>query len=207
MMRDSEETIQRVLAGLRDAEAPDGMERRIVDALEDRASGLAASTARGWKPVWLTARVWRVAFAGMIAVSAAISLAIGAGHRYGTTRTQSEVHSVSAGAVVAARTAGAGESALHTHGQTESVRAETSPRTARLTGAADGASRSEMRAMGHPAPQAPLTEQERLLLRMVQTEAPEQIAMLNPEIRAKQEAQSEAKFQEFVEQSIKGDRE
>jgi hypothetical protein len=61
--------------------------------------------------------------------------------------------------------------------------------------------------MGHPAPQAPLTEQERLLLRMVQTEAPEQIAMLNPEIRAKQEAQSEAKFQEFVEQSIKGDRE
>ena len=206
-MRDSEETIQRVLTGLRDAEAPRGMERRIVNALETRASGLAAANARGWKPDWLTARVWRVAFAGVIAVSLAISLGIGAMHRYGLPPTQSEVDSASAGAMEAVRTAGPQESALHPQGQTAPERAKSYSRKARLRGSAYEASYSEMRAMSHPAPQAPLTVQERLLLRMVQTGDPEQIAMLNPEIRAKQEAQSEARFQEVVEQSIKGDRE
>jgi hypothetical protein len=180
------------------------MERRIVDALETHASGLAASKARGWNPAWLTARVWRVAFAGMIAVL----LVIVAGHRYVTAPRQLEGHSVSTGTMAVAGRAKAGEGeALHTHVQTAPEKAKSYSRKTRLRGTADAASTSEMRAMNHPAPQAPLTQQERLLLRMVETEAPEQIAMLNPEIRAKQEAQSEAKFQEFVEQSIKGDRE
>jgi hypothetical protein len=63
-----------------------------------------------------------------------------------------------------------------------------------------------MRAASHPAPQAPLTQEEKLLLRIVHAGDPQQMAMLNPEIRARQEAENEAEFQEFVEQSDKVDR-
>ncbi len=37
-MKNSDEAIERVLAGLRDVEAPAGMERRILDGLEERAA-------------------------------------------------------------------------------------------------------------------------------------------------------------------------
>jgi len=66
---------------------------------------------------------------------------------------------------------------------------------------------SEMRAPSHPAPQAPLTNEERLLLRAVHLGDPQVIAMLNPEVRAREEAESEAEFQRFVNQSGKGDSE
>jgi hypothetical protein len=62
-----------------------------------------------------------------------------------------------------------------------------------------------MRAPSHPAPEVPLTQEEKLLLRAVRTGDPQVIAMLNPEERARQEAASEAEFQEFVEQSNKED--
>jgi hypothetical protein len=60
-----------------------------------------------------------------------------------------------------------------------------------------------MRAPSHPAPEAPLTNEEKLLLRAVHTGDPQVIAMLNPEERARQEAASEAEFQRFVKQSGK----
>ena len=52
-MKNSEEAIEKVLAGLRDAEAPAGMERRILSALEDQES---VRTRLGWRwlrPIWL----------------------------------------------------------------------------------------------------------------------------------------------------------
>lgn len=59
----------------------------------------------------------------------------------------------------------------------------------------------EMRAPSHPAPEAPLTNEEKLLLRAVHTGDPQLMAMLNPEMRARKEAESEAEFRKFVEQS------
>src|SRR5580700_4931897 len=44
-MKNSEEAIERVLAGLREVETPDGMERRILDGLEGRA----AQARSGWR--------------------------------------------------------------------------------------------------------------------------------------------------------------
>jgi hypothetical protein len=61
----------------------------------------------------------------------------------------------------------------------------------------------EMRAPSHPAPAAPLTREEKLLLRAVHTGDPQVMAMLDPEERARQEAVSEAEFRKFVEQSGK----
>jgi hypothetical protein len=65
----------------------------------------------------------------------------------------------------------------------------------------------ETGAPSHPAPEEPLTEQEKLLLLIVHKSDPEEMAMLNPEIRERQEAEGEAEFKEFVEQSIKGESE
>ena len=45
-MKNSEEAMEKVLAGLRDAEAPAGMERRILSALEDQES---MRTRLGWR--------------------------------------------------------------------------------------------------------------------------------------------------------------
>jgi hypothetical protein len=61
----------------------------------------------------------------------------------------------------------------------------------------------EMRAPSHPAPEAPLTNEEKLLLRAVHTGDPQVMAMLDPEVGARQDAESEAEFQKFVEQSGK----
>jgi hypothetical protein len=58
-----------------------------------------------------------------------------------------------------------------------------------------------MHAPSHPAPVAPLTNEEKLLLRAVHTGDPQVMAMLDPEVRARQEAESDAEFQKFVEQS------
>ncbi len=48
-----------------------------------------------------------------------------------------------------------------------------------------------------PPPPLPLTDQEKLLLQLAQTRDPDQLALLNPEIRARQQAADEAEFQTF----------
>lgn len=70
----------------------------------------------------------------------------------------------------------------------------------------DAIALSEMRAPSHPAPEFPLTAEEKLLQRIAQSGNPRQQALLNPEVCEKQEAVAEAEFHEFVEQSIKGER-
>jgi hypothetical protein len=55
----------------------------------------------------------------------------------------------------------------------------------------------EMRAASRPAPPLPLTKEEKLLLRIARTAGPEELAMLNPDERARREAESEAEFQQF----------
>jgi hypothetical protein len=64
-----------------------------------------------------------------------------------------------------------------------------------------------MRAPSYPAPTAPLTNEEKLLLRAVHTGDPQVMALLNPEVRARQEAESEAEFLKFVDSSTEEVRE
>ena len=52
-----------------------------------------------------------------------------------------------------------------------------------------------------------MTQQEMHLLRIVHKGDAQGMAMLNPAIREKQEAEDEAEFHKFVEQSIKGESE
>jgi hypothetical protein len=60
-----------------------------------------------------------------------------------------------------------------------------------------------MHAASYPAPPMPLTEQEKLLLRLVHKDDPVELAMLDPKVRALQELEDKAEFQRFFGQSAK----
>jgi hypothetical protein len=87
------------------------------------------------------------------------------------------------------------------------LRARGPARGNQTVSAIERTSLREMRAPSHPAPEEPLTEEEKLLLQVVHKGDAQEMAMLNPAVREKQEAEEEAEFHKFVEQSIKGESE
>ncbi|MGA3136765.1 MAG: hypothetical protein ABSC88_12300 [Terracidiphilus sp.] len=193
-MKNPEEAIGKVLAGLRAAEASPGMERRILAAVEARASQRPAATPR-----W----AWGVAMAGVAAASLFILFILTTAiHRHGHPSTQAQQQALR---VEPARDAQ--PATLLSQKPIEYIKAVASRRTATRICAEEAVLLSDLRAPSHPAPEAPLTNEEKLLLRVVHSGDPQLIAMLNPEIRAKQEAESEAEFQKFAEQSGKEDHE
>lgn len=213
MRKSSEEVLQQVLAGLRDCEASTGIERRILDSIRDRASAESASSWRGLRPVWLVTLAgtwamrplaWGLALGGVIAVVLPVSVI----YRIGHSPTRSNVQAVPAARLPAAAVGKIAKEArpLQAGSIARSGGAAT-PGKRMPIGASDSAALRDMRATDHPAPPAPLTQEERTLLRIAHTGDPQALAMLNPEVRARQEAESEAEFQRFVGEAIKGDRE
>ena len=190
-MKNAEEAIGKVLAGLRDSETSPGLERRILAAIEERAPQPSAATPR-----W----AWSVAMAGIIAVS--LFFAIMTMHRHEHPSTQTRQHVLPAELAESTQ-----EASLLPH---EPIAPAVTPvgiavhlRKTLPISAGEAMLLREMRAPSHPAPVAPLTTEEKLLLRAVHTDDPQVMAMLNPEIRAQQEAVSNAEFQKFVDQSGK----
>src|ERR1700716_2446586 len=98
-MKNSEEAIEKVLAGLRDAEVPAGLERRILDGLLGLGERGAGRSRLGWRqlwPIWLVAPsrpvavgslVCGVALAGIFAVALAIPTIRRLGHAPAQART------------------------------------------------------------------------------------------------------------------------
>ena len=65
-MKNSEEAIGRVLAGLRDVDTPDGMGRRILEGLEEQT---AISSRSGWRrfiPMSLVILQQKVGASGLV---------------------------------------------------------------------------------------------------------------------------------------------
>ena len=200
-MKNSEESIGKVLAGLRDSEASPGLERRILAAIEERTSAHPAATPR-----W----AWSVALAGMIA--ACLFLAIMVLHRHDDSSTQARHSTVPADSLPANKPEKDTQIASLLPREPIApirtpIKVSTPVRNAQTISAEDAVLLREMRAPSYPAPEAPLTNEEKLLLCAVHTGDPQVMAMLNPEVRAKQEAESEAEFQKFVVQSGKEDHE
>jgi hypothetical protein len=192
-MKNAEETIGRVLAGLRDTEAYPGLERRILAAVEVRASERHAVNRR-----W----AWSVALASVIA--ACLFFTIMAIQRHEHPSMQARQYALPV------QPASGTQQALFLPQEPIAptrtpFRTASHERKMQPISAEDAVLLSEMRAPSHPAPVAPLTEEEKLLLRAVHTGDPQVMAMLNPVIRAQQEAESEAEFRKFVEQSGKED--
>jgi hypothetical protein len=190
-MINSEETIGKVLAGLREAQASPGLERRILAAIEEHASVRRVAT-----PQW----TWSVALAGVVAIFLFVAITAIPRHKHPSTQAQQHVlTSESAG--------GTQEALLSPRKPITSTgapaRTATPVRKAQPISAAEAELFREVRAPSHPAPVAPLTQQEKLLLRAVHLGDPQVTAMLDPEVRARQEAVREAEFQAFVNQSDK----
>ena len=192
-MKNSDDAIERVLTGLREAEAPVGMERRILEAVQDRA---AVKSAR------LLPWVWGTALACTMVTCVAISLV----YRAARVPVQPNLHSAPAGVmpkVALATTTKSGSPGV----AVQSVRLKANGKRAKLMRDSDSIALSERDTASFPAPPMPLTEQEKLLLRVVHHGAPEELAMLNNDVRAKQEADSQAEFQRFFEPATTEDTE
>jgi hypothetical protein len=79
------------------------------------------------------------------------------------------------------------------------VRVEVENKPKGLAGAEDSLAMSEMMAPSQPAPEIPLTEQERLFLQVVRRGDPEELAMLEPEKRAARSETEKEEVERFFE--------
>ena len=205
-MKNSEEALEKVLAGLRDCEAPVGMENRILRKVQDRASARAVP---GWHvlvSVWMGRRIFSAAAVFLVC---AVSLA-------GLFSILLEIHQP--GQTLSTRFSmkvpAAGSMPLPMPVATVHM-AQFPPReaSARSTGKtiaprvgtfrhADSFSRHAMQAaVSYPAPPLPLTEQERLLLHVARHGDEAELAMLNPAKQAMQVEKEKEEFKEFFGQT------
>jgi hypothetical protein len=206
-VKNPDETIDQVLAGLREAEAPEGMERRILVALRGRAPGL-----RKWRSIKLIMlsrlsepRPWATAIAGIAIVAVAVSWATFGGHRIGH-RTAASNHLIPAVAPLSeAPIATATVPSLPTDRVAFQSSRKVNPRRLEFTSATESVALRELRAPSHPAPPMPLTEQEQLLRHYVQTRNPLELVALNPAKSTTQDAVEKAKFDKFMDNSPTGD--
>ena len=176
-----EEIVGRVFHGLRDAAPLDGMESRILNTLRHRASSMPVSIRRPWRIASL---------AGGAVLACAVCALFFTAHR----ETSQVPLSRSSGMPVQVETG-------FITAPERLVRTPPKPmvRRARLTLAAQP--KEELAAVSYPAPPMPLTEQEKLLLRIVHRNDPVQIAMLDPLQREAKYADERAQVQRFFSQT------
>jgi hypothetical protein len=188
-MRDADGTIERLLAGLRDAEPSAGIERRILEALDGKAARPAAASASLWRRLILP---WRLRPA--MAMSAACAGILAGSLIVLTVHQHRHVPAdVSRSTNADARQSTGPEAA----GQKAPMvpRRRASRVSVRRPG--DVSAVGETQAAGFPAPPLPLTEQEKLLLRLAHRGDAKDMAILNPDVRAAQSAKATEQFQRF----------
>ena len=195
--------IERTLIGLRRVEVPVGLEDRVSRRMQ------AEEEAAGWVGHWarLAGRwVWAgaaVACAGVLllalssvqgrrAYRAGQEIAVRSGNRSGnrlagTSLSPAPVAASRAGVAPIVRIsegADAGRPAASARVRSERV----SSRHVSLR-----------RARSLPAPEPPLTEEEKLLQRVARSGNQQEMALLNREVQAKEEASARAQFRAFAE--------
>jgi hypothetical protein len=206
-MKNADDAIERVLTGLRDMDAPAGMERRILAAMEDRALSSAPGAAGRW-PLWLVG-VTRPAVVRYVVMGCAaagvivLALAIPGKSRQQQTPLKATMGSVATGQrvpVVDEAVIGS-QQPVSTARLARAARVANVPEGPAFSGNEDGdmdaVAMSETRAASFPAPPMPLTEQERLLLRMLHRGEPVELAMLDPKMEALRDAEEKEEFQAF----------
>jgi len=215
-VKNSEDAIEKVLAGLRDADAPAGMERRIHEAVENRASARSRRGWRKWKSIWLLRPAPLVAGRPVIygvALAAVFTfvLAISTIHRHEDSPAQAKI-------TPAAKTPTSRETLLPAPSVVVAKDTQLSApvpsrarskrkinvRRAGLAPDRDSVAQREMRAASRPAPPLPLTEQEKLLVQFVQTHSRQELAAVNPMKWAAHDAEEKAEFDNFFGLPTKG---
>lgn len=216
MTKSTDEVVEQVLAGLRDSEAPVGMERRILEAVQDRA---AVKSRSGWqwlKPMrltqppicWGAARTWTRSWTGGIALAGTVAICV-AGfmvRRMEPVPDASQAHAIP-DALPRVSSQVAEKSPYLPPPYVVRVERKATARKARLFSITDAANLSAMRAASYPAPPAPLTQEEKLLLRIAHKGDPQELALLNPVLRAARNAEEKAEVERFFTQPATGDHE
>jgi len=176
-MKNADQTIERVLAALRHAEPSATMERRILEAMAAREAEVSLPFWPRWRSM-ATSLAAALAIAGMVIVVVA-----GQQHR----RAPADTRSHSTAPVVRKTT------------QPEIVLQQVAPRhpVRSLRHAGKVSAEPQTQVASFPAPPLPLTEQERLLLRLAHRGDSDTTAILNPDARAAQTAKATEQFQQF----------
>jgi hypothetical protein len=174
-MRDADETIKVLMAGFRDAEPPSGMQGRIFQALE-----LHATVSRGSLVSWRLRPSVAMAFVCVAVLMVALAIRIPRPLHRSANVTGQVTH-------VDARQG--------VRPETTTVKTSAGLRRKAPRGPATGPRESEL--ASYPAPPLPLTEQERLLLRLAHRDDVQSDAMLNPGLQAAASAEAAKQFQEF----------
>jgi hypothetical protein len=209
-MNDSEELIEKVLAGLRNADPSPGMERRILAAIQDRASTQSQSIWRRFIPLWLVTQaslsITRPAACGAaLAGIVAAALVIPAIHRREQVPTQPKKNLAPLKTLPPTSSEVIAENTQPPEAQSSMrPKIKANPRRVELVHADDSLAMREMRAPSRPAPPLPLTEQEKLLLRFVQTHSAEELAAMDPVKWAARDAEEKAEFEKFFGQPTNG---
>ena len=215
MIEDSDKIVERLLAGLRAAQPPHGMERRIVIALEQLEA--SPRQTRLW-PRWSEHAFSRRLLLCGVALSAAIAvfLALTTIRRHGippasiATRTSPLPTPPVADAAPASerKPPPTTDSSINKPGTINKQRPMDRPRT-------KAAAHEVVRNVtplhitpetGFPAPPMPLTAQEKLLLKLAHRGDPEQLAMLT-HLVAVQIEEEKRDVTDFFGQPDKGDHE
>lgn len=211
-MKHPDEVIDKVLAALRDTEPPLGIERRILQALD----GHAPQPHR-----WLGRSVWPLSPAGplhasswaygaAVAIVIALALLIPASRRRpspltssGNVRVPGSSPFASPPATVSSSLPPAPTVVSPPPRRNVAARNPTSRSAASQAQQpaedADALALEELHAASQPAPPLPLTREERFLLRLAHKGDPEELAILDPNLRAKQDVEARAEFHIFFD--------
>ena len=189
MANEHDEAIEKVLAALKNAPTPDGMENRIAERLENHTAAKAQS---GWRDLLagstLASAWWRGALTGGLLAAAACALFLFESHPMHPSPTPPPTaYSTAPPAAVpvsATRATPCSPPAI--------LRAHTNTPAASVTIA-----RSAAPEHGRPIVQLGLTSEERALVRLTRVADPHQIATLNSETQASLDAEDAAAFKKF----------
>ncbi len=185
-MRDADATIERLLAGLRDAEPSAGMQHRLRKAMETHPAVASASRRHRRRLPWLL----RPEIALLLVCVLALTVKV---HHHRDTPPYIRSHATST------YTSRATAPEAVTQEAPTRQRQKTSPVSLRPPRAADRSTVEETQAAGFPAPPLPLTDQEKLLLRLAHRNDPQNMTLLNRDAQASQSAKATEQFQQFFD--------
>jgi hypothetical protein len=183
-MKDAEPTIERLLAGLRDAEPQPGLELRILDAMQARKTIASVPIWKRLRPQTFPAFAMWLASA-LIITGALVAIALHQRSRVPADSSHPSTLAVRQESPAEALTQKTPVPARRPAARVLPKHSRTMP------------PEPDLRAAGFPAPSLPLTEEEKLLLRLAHRRNPEDLAILNPAVQAAQSAKANEQFQQF----------
>lgn len=197
-MKNPDEAIDKMLTALASSEVPDGMEQRILRALQDTAITRPCSMRQWINDLWHMphTRPQAISLASAAIVVCLLSVAwLIPSHPRPETHPGKNVAPMEPSSPFVPSTTTANPLP---HPRMRPLRAASTPTPRAMH------KRFAEALVNQPAPPMPLTDQEKLLLRIAHRRDPEVIALLTPEALVRQAEQSEAEFQQFFEPSATG---